>query len=76
MQRTYGVRGVPVNSPCLYSPVNMLIYEREAFLHNAANDSFHGSQNQEIRRMYELPRQRIQTVTAIEMAGHPSLNPD
>lgn len=24
----------------------MLIYEREAFLHNAANGSFHGSQNQ------------------------------
>lgn len=42
----HGVRGVPVNSPCLYSPVSMLIYEREAFHHNAANGSFHGSQNQ------------------------------
>lgn len=30
MQNT-PVCGVPVHSPCLYSPVSMLIYEREGF---------------------------------------------
>lgn len=30
------------------SPVSVLIYEREAFLHNAENGSFHGSQNQSV----------------------------
>lgn len=50
------------SSPCLYSPVTMLTYKREAFLHNAANGSFQGSQNHEGRSSHVLSCQNIWTV--------------